>query len=71
MEKLHSQYVEAFKATFGMSVSFGGLDALLGKIPPFLEGVTMFHADYVNPKWDYSKLEFVTKIDDHLFYKET
>ena len=46
-------------------------DALLGKIPPFLEGVTMFHADYVNPKWDYSKLEFVTKIDDHLFYKET
>lgn len=45
-------------------------DALLGKIDPMIKGATMFHASYVKPDWDYSKLQFLGKIDDHLFYKE-
>lgn len=45
-------------------------DALLGKIDPMLQGATMFHASYVKPDWDYSKLKFLGKIGDHLFYKE-
>lgn len=34
----------------------------------FTDGATMYHANWVNPYWadDY---EFVTQIDDHLFYR--
>jgi spore germination cell wall hydrolase CwlJ-like protein len=45
-------------------------DALLGKIDPMIQGATMFHASYVTPDWDYSKLKFLGQIGDHLFYKE-
>jgi len=45
-------------------------DALLGKIDPMIKGATMFHASYVKPNWDYSKLKFLGKIGDHLFYRE-
>lgn len=39
-----------------------------GTMEDFTEGSTMYHADWVNPYWadDY---EFVTRIDDHLFYR--
>lgn len=33
-----------------------------------LEGVTMYHADYVQPYWTTS-YEYVGKIGSHLFYK--
>lgn len=45
-------------------------DALLGKVSPIIKGATMFHADYDKPDWDYSKLKFLGKIGDHLFYME-
>lgn len=45
-------------------------DALLGRVDPVIKGATMFHADYVTPKWDYSKLERLAKIGNHIFYKE-
>ncbi|GEM_PF-1449627 len=46
-------------------------DALLGRVDPVIKGATMFHADYVSPKWDYSKLKRLAKIGDHIFYEET
>jgi spore germination cell wall hydrolase CwlJ-like protein len=45
-------------------------DALLGKLDDMLDGVTHFHASYVNPSWA-RKLTKVGKIGDHIFYKET
>lgn len=32
------------------------------------EGATHYHAEYVSPKWA-NKLERITKIDHHIFYK--
>lgn len=46
-------------------------DALLGRVDPVIKGATMFHADYVTPDWDYSKLKRLAKIGDHIFYEET
>lgn len=34
------------------------------------EGAIFYHADYVTPKWDFTKIEKTTKIDSHIFYKE-
>lgn len=34
------------------------------------EGSTMYHADYVNPIWDFTKLNKVVTIDNHIFYQE-
>lgn len=34
----------------------------------FTNGSTMYHADYANPAWDYSKLELSAVIDTHVFY---
>lgn len=31
---------------------------------------TMYHADYVKPKWDWSKVKFLKKVGSHLFYEE-
>lgn len=45
-------------------------DALLGKLDDMLDGVTHFHASYVNPSWA-RKLIRIGKIGDHIFYKET
>ena len=45
-------------------------DALLGKLDDMLDGVTHFHASYVNPKWA-RKLIRIGQIGDHIFYKET
>jgi spore germination cell wall hydrolase CwlJ-like protein len=45
-------------------------DALLGKLDNMLDGVTHFHASYVNPSWA-RKLTKIGKIGDHIFYKET
>jgi spore germination cell wall hydrolase CwlJ-like protein len=33
------------------------------------EGAVSYHADYVNPDWSKS-LQFVTQIDNHLFYRK-
>lgn len=45
-------------------------DALLGKLDKMLDGVTHFHASYVNPTWAH-KLTKIGQIGDHIFYKET
>jgi spore germination cell wall hydrolase CwlJ-like protein len=45
-------------------------DVLLGRVDSAIKGATMFHADYVNPDWDYSKLKRLAKIGSHIFYKE-
>lgn len=45
-------------------------DALLDRVDSIVKGATMFHADYVKPDWDYSKLQLLAHIDDHIFYKE-
>lgn len=34
-----------------------------------LDGVYFYHADYVKPKWDFDKLQYVCKIGKHLFYR--
>ena len=34
------------------------------------EGSTMYHADYVTPKWDLTKIVKVVRIDTHIFYTE-
>jgi spore germination cell wall hydrolase CwlJ-like protein len=34
------------------------------------EGSTMYHADYVSPNWDWTKLTKVVRIDTHIFYSE-
>jgi spore germination cell wall hydrolase CwlJ-like protein len=44
-------------------------DALVGRFDPMLQGATHFHADYVSPYWS-RKLKRITKIGDHIFYKE-
>ena len=44
--------------------------AVLSKSVDVVEDATHFHADYVKPYWA-DKLELVTKIDNHIFYKET
>jgi len=44
-------------------------DALLGKLDKMLDGVTHFHASYVHPSWA-KHMQFIGKIDDHLFYKD-
>lgn len=33
-------------------------------------GSLFYHADYVSPAWDFTKLEKVVTIDNHIFYKE-
>lgn len=37
---------------------------------PFPDCLTMYHADYVNPVWDYSKLEVYEQVGTHIFYIE-
>lgn len=32
--------------------------------------VYWFHATYVKPGWDYSKIEFACQIGEHLFYRD-
>lgn len=44
-------------------------DVLTGKVDPILDGATHFHADYVSPSWS-RRLKRITKIGDHIFYKE-
>ncbi len=39
-----------------------------GSIIDITEGATSYHADYVSPAWT-KRLQFVAKIDNHLFYK--
>jgi spore germination cell wall hydrolase CwlJ-like protein len=34
-----------------------------------VEGATHYHADYVSPHWRKS-MRLITKIDDHIFYRE-
>ena len=34
-----------------------------------VEGATHYHADYVSPRWRKS-MRLITKIDDHIFYRE-
>ena len=34
-------------------------------------GATMFHANFVKPKWNYRKLQKTIKIGGHVFYKES
>ena len=31
---------------------------------------TLYHANYVTPDWDYSKIELSAEIGNHLFYIE-
>ncbi|MCA9507865.1 MAG: ATP-binding cassette domain-containing protein [Myxococcales bacterium] len=59
VEKLQSQYVEAFKATFGMSVSFGGLDALLGKISENWENIRKLKLKLKTLKFSKENLKVV------------
>lgn len=42
--------------------------ALTGKYKDITEGSLWYHADYILPYWA-EQLEFVTQIDDHIFYK--
>ena len=39
-----------------------------GSIVDITEGATNYHADYISPPWSKT-LHFVTKIDNHLFYR--
>ena len=41
---------------------------LSGNLDDFVEGATHYHATYVNPSWASSKT-YVTRIDDHKFYR--
>ena len=34
----------------------------------FVQGAVFYHADYVEPDWDYSKITMVAKIGTHIFY---
>ena len=34
-----------------------------------VEGANHYHADYVQPKWR-KQMRLVTKIDDHIFYRQ-
>lgn len=42
--------------------------ALTGEYKDITEGALWYHADYILPYWA-DELEFVTQIDDHIFYK--
>ncbi len=42
--------------------------ALTGKYKDITEGALWYHADYILPYWA-DQLEYVTQIDDHIFYK--
>lgn len=42
--------------------------ALTGEYKDITEGSLWYHADYILPYWA-DQLEFVTQIDDHIFYK--
>lgn len=42
--------------------------ALTGEYRDITEGALWYHADYILPYWA-DELEFVTQIDDHIFYK--
>ena len=42
--------------------------ALTGEYKDITEGSLWYHADYILPYWA-DELEFVTQIDDHIFYK--
>lgn len=35
----------------------------------FTNGSLFYHADYVNPNWNFLKLERVAKIGNHIFYR--
>ena len=39
-----------------------------GHLDAFVEGATHYHAYYVNPSWAETKT-YVTRIDDHIFYR--
>jgi N-acetylmuramoyl-L-alanine amidase len=39
-----------------------------GNLDDFVEGATHYHAYYVLPDWASSKT-FITRIDDHIFYR--
>ena len=39
----------------------------MGGIYDFTDGATHYHATYVSPEW--TNLEVVMTIDDHIFYK--
>ena len=32
-------------------------------------GALFYHADYVSPDWDFSKLSLLAQVDTHIFYK--
>ena len=42
--------------------------ALTGKYKDITEGALWYHADYILPYWA-DQLEYVTQIDEHIFYK--
>lgn len=42
----------------------------LSKAKDITGGADLYHADYVRPKWDFSKTICLTKYDRHIFYKE-
>ena len=39
-----------------------------GNLDDFVEGATHYHAYYVRPSWASSKT-YITRIDDHIFYR--
>tara|TARA_Y100000114_G_scaffold5968_1_gene4824 strand:- start:225 stop:659 length:435 start_codon:yes stop_codon:yes gene_type:complete len=39
-----------------------------GYLNAYLEGATHYHAYYVNPSWAETKT-YITRIDDHIFYR--
>lgn len=41
---------------------------LTGQYPDITEGALWYHADYIYPYWA-DELEYVTQIEDHIFYK--
>ena len=35
-----------------------------------IPNATMYHATYIKPKWDYSKLVYVATVGTHIYYQE-
>ena len=56
-------YRDALMIAFSVTINYDS-----SKDPT--KGATMFHAKYIQPKWNWRKLLRTTRIGNHIFYKE-